>query len=650
MRLGLAILAGALAAQEPLVRISVQLVQVDAVVTDKNGKIVRNLEQGDFEVLQDGKPVRINKFSFVEAGLPGYKAPLGPRTAAALKPEQVRRTVVVLVDDLGLSFSAMAGVRDGLKKFIDRQLQPNDLVAILRTGSGSGAFENFTTNREQLRAAAERLKWNPFSRTGVGRFAAAGDEDDADETIDNVRDEHFSMGSLGALEHVVRGLQQMPGRKSVVLISESLRLFLQDGSPARAMEMLRRLADQASRSGVVIYSIDPQGLAVTSMSAADRGPARASAREDLEFKRQEGLNYIALETGGLFYRHSNFIEEPLQQALDDQSGYYLLGYSPTEATFNRQFHKIQVKVKKPGLTVRSRNGFFGIEEKTQPVVKPKTMQEQLFRAIHSPFQASDLKLKLTTLYGVDGEAGARVNCMLHINMDGITVSAPDKDGWQTGRIDVLVMAFGEAGTQVDQTFKTYNMRIRGESLELARKNGLLFQVGYEVKKPGPYQVRVAVRDAVSEKLGTASQFLSAPDLSKGRLAVSSIVLGGRQKENEETPAATAKSNAAMRTFQPGQELAYGIQILNAKPEAASGRPKLLTQLRILENGAKIYEGKPVALPVNDQTDPKRMFAGGALKLGSKMKPGEYVLQFEVRDEVAGKKAVASQWMDFVVEP
>src|SRR5437016_10658813 len=149
-----------------VIRITVNLVQVDAVVTDSKDKPVTNLKKEDFILLQDGKPQTITNFTYVNTrdasvrtistpkpqskGAPSLRPPPPPR---GLKPTQIRRTVALVVDDLGLSFESIARIRGSLKKFVDQEMQPDDLVAVVRTGAGMGALQQFTSDKRILHAA-----------------------------------------------------------------------------------------------------------------------------------------------------------------------------------------------------------------------------------------------------------------------------------------------------------------------------------------------------------------------------------------------------------------------------------------------------------------------------------------------------------------
>src|SRR5690349_19664394 len=175
---GLACLKPATPQQQPptefRVRVAVKLVQVDATVTDSHGAPVSGLAPEDFQILLDGQPQQIKFCTFVHAAGSAPK-PANPATpapqkleialpampAAPLKREDVRRTVVLFVDDLSMSSESVPAVRNGLRKFIEKQLQPGDLVAIVRASAGLGALQDFTTDRRLLLAAAGQVRWNP---------------------------------------------------------------------------------------------------------------------------------------------------------------------------------------------------------------------------------------------------------------------------------------------------------------------------------------------------------------------------------------------------------------------------------------------------------------------------------------------------------
>src|SRR6266550_7424792 len=131
-----------------VVKITTTLIQVDATVLDNKGQIVTGLTADDFEIYENHKRQQITNFSFVELApgnptesvtlKPGKDSIPIPPLPVRLRPGDVGRTIALVVDDLSLSFYSVDKVRTTLKKFVDRQMQPGDLVAIIRTSSGAG--------------------------------------------------------------------------------------------------------------------------------------------------------------------------------------------------------------------------------------------------------------------------------------------------------------------------------------------------------------------------------------------------------------------------------------------------------------------------------------------------------------------------------
>src|SRR5437660_6100052 len=168
---------------QDVVKITTNLVQVDAVVT-KDGKQVTDLKPEDFQLFEDGKPQTITNFSYISnlstvpsnvaVTPPGKDKNGAPVVPATVRPHDVRRIIALVIDDLGMSFQSVAVARNQVRKFVNEQLQPNDLVAIIRTSGEVGALQQFTTDRRMLYNAIDRLRWYPCSRAGIHVFAPVG--------------------------------------------------------------------------------------------------------------------------------------------------------------------------------------------------------------------------------------------------------------------------------------------------------------------------------------------------------------------------------------------------------------------------------------------------------------------------------------------
>jgi VWFA-related protein len=670
---------------DDVVRITTNLVQVDAVVTDKDGKLVTDLKPEEVEISEDGRKQKITHFSFnattteqpVKESKPADRnAP--PVPPSQLRPEDVRRTIALVIDDLGLSFESTHFVRDALKKFVDRQMQPGDLVAIIRTSGGMGALQQFTSDKRQLYAAIDRVKWYASGRSGVSAFAPitpptpgdrGADMDATAEEFNQFREDVYAVGTLGAVNYVVRGLRDLPGRKSILLISDGFRIFSQDDPTRnyRTLQKLQRLVDEAGRASVVIYTINATGLQTLALTAADDLSGRdmqqmqdaMTSRRNVAFETQEGLDYLAYETGGMPIKNTNDLSGGIRRVLADQKGYYLIGYRPDQSTFDprtgrRMFHHLTVKVKRPGkFNVRMRHGFYGVSDEEKP--KPKTLGQQLYDALASPFGSTGVHLQLTSLFANDPNSGSIMRSLLYIDPRDLTFN--DDAGFHRTSIDVMAITFGDNGVPIDQIARTYQIRLPDDDYKRILRQGLVYNVTVPVKKPGAYQLRVSLRDSASERVGSASQFIDAPDIKKKRLALSGLVVRGEANAKVTAPNASAtegreagdaETSAAVRHFKAGNVLDYALFVYNAKLDTTS-HPQLMVQMKLFRDGTEVFTGKESKLNPGTQTDMQRLMAGGAIQLGTDMTPGDYVIQIMVTDLIADKKHnVVTQWMDFQV--
>jgi VWFA-related protein len=726
---------------EDVVRITTNLVQVDVTVVDQKGQPVTDLVADDFIVTEDGQPKKITNFSFIApssvvvpppAATPATKpargvAPVPPPPPVTLRRDQVRRTIALVVDDLGLSFESSRYVRETLKKFVDEQMQPGDLVAIIRTGAGIGALQQFTADKRMLYQAIERVRFNLNSR-GFNAFApietvarsvdlhtqnemANADRNELNPSPLNFtspgkqamayRDDIFSVGTLGALNFIVRGLQTLPGRKSVILFSDGFRIFDEDEGSRRILDSLERLVDLANRASVVIYSVDPRGLQTLGLTAADdlsgamvNDPLRDVTSQqwtrgigtDLQnrrfdfFKTQQGLNYLAQQTGGSFTGNNNDLDGAVRRILNNQKGYYLLGYRPEGDIFNnttkrKSFHHIEVKLKKPGLTVRTRAGFYGFSE--EEVARPvyRTATDQLYAALASPFASGKIHVRMSSLFGYDPERGsAFTQSILHIDARDMTFNKLP-DGTYKCSFQIITATFGDNGNLVDQAIRGYSNVVTESELARTYKSGLIYVVTLPIKKPGAYQLRMAVRDSTSADVGTANQFLAVPDIKKKRLTLSGMILNATPLKPEplqpagnvttpmqasiqsSAPAEYASSEPetpdhplraqAIRRFQHLQKVGYGYYIYGARLDPSTHRPRLEIQLRLFRDGSLVYSGKPTLFEAAGQSDMRQIAAGGELLLGTALPAGEYIVQIVVVDTLAkGEAELATQWMDF----
>lgn len=682
---------------DDVVKISTSLIQIDVSVTDSKGNPITDIKPDEIEIFENGEKQKITNFSFVSSSRPSdRKPPITtineiPVPQAVLRSGQIRRTIALVVDDLSLSFESAYQTRRSLKKFVDEQMQDGDLVAIIRTAAGIGALQQFTSDKRLLYAAIDKVKWYPNGRGGISAFApiesapdtslqTSGDEPEDEpssgsgQSLEDFRTQGFVTGTLGALRYIVTGMGELPGRKSVILFSDGFRLLETSESgfseAGVVMDFMRALIDQANRSSVVFYTIDARGLVYTGFTAADSitntspeamNSAAAARRAELS-DTQAGLSFLAEETGGLAIKNSNDLSGGVQRVLEDQS-YYLIGYEPDTDTFNaetRKYNKLEIKVLRTGAKVRYRSGFFNVADKPAPSVdtasaSPASVLGQLETAIVSPFAVNGINLRLNALFGNDAVTGSFVRSLLHV--DGSSLKFTDeKDGIKKAVFDVMAMSFGDNGQPVEKLAKTYTLTARPEALKKIMTDGFVYHFQFPVKKPGAYQFRVAFRDAQGGKVGSASQFIEVPNLKKEHLTASSLVLENLSVNDWDKMNGTAgvsvrgdpMSVTSLRRVKLNSILRYGLEIYNAKLDGAK-RPSIATKVRIFRDGKLVLDGKDQQLDIAGQTDLARLRCAGALAIGGKMLPGDYILQIIVTDSLAKpKQRVTTQFVQFEV--
>jgi hypothetical protein len=316
-----------------------------------------------------------------------------------------------------------------------------------------------------------------------------------------------------------------------------------------------------------------------------------------------------------------------------------------------------------------RNGFYGISEEQEKTLAA-TPRQQLLTALTSPFGAAGVHVRLTTLFANDAKVGSYMRSLLYINANDLTFTE-SPGGEHVAEFDVVAITFGDNGLVVDQVAQSYALRARDEEYKRLRKEGFVFFLTVPIKKAGAYQLRAALRDHASSRIGSASQFIEVPDVKKNRLVVSGVLINAIDSANTNIAPAPAGGvanqppgsdgakkdpgssrlsiNAATRQLKRGQQLQYSVILYNARLDKTTAKPELTTQVRLFRNGEPVFTGRELSLSEPNQPDPKRITVMGALKLGADLIPGEYVLQITATDPLAdAKHRVATQWIDFEI--
>jgi len=692
------------------ISVNVSEVRLDVVVVDRKGLPITDLTADDFEIYQNRLPQRITSGIYISdqteaAAWPSASQKSIPELPpAALKKEEVRRTILFVVDTLSMSGEDMFNAKRALKRFVESQMQPGDLVSIMRTGYGNSALDMFLSDKRQLLARVE----------GLYEELAMPDR--------------IYGSQLAAISYGIRALKDMPGRKSLFLLTseytvntpevviidnpapinyyelyaasyrtidapESVTINAQEqaaiNTPAAATgnapapinynelydSAYSRLADEALRAGVVIHLLVPRGLEYYPPSIPSEGIPEGFAGSlnpdfpvSRSFEREQSENYSFLnplpaKTGGLLVRNSNFFMDGIGRDANNMiAGYYLVSYTPPPDTFNRNtYHRVTVRVKRGGAVVYTREGFYSrAESETDSAA---TAEHPLQDAVFSPFQHPDLNVSVAAGYIKDAKAGYLIRSWIHLDAKDVKMT-------ETGEgarieLETVCLTSGINVSTQDLRQVKYIFDIKSENIAWVQEHGIRFSLLLPVKKPGYYTVRVAIQDTESGRIGTAYQFVEIPDLKKKGMALSDVFMitgvddliwmnSDVTKEIKEglffPVMSKDERSPALRTYMPGDKLQTLTMIYNADAGAIA-RSEIEMQSILYRDGVELERGerRPIAPDDVDKLDGIPILQ--RLTLGPDISPGRYTLQLRVTDKKDREKkeeSHASQTLSFTV--
>ena len=429
-------------AQQPIFRAGVNFVRVDVMVHDGKGQPIGDLTQAEFEVLEDGKPQQIEQFRLIRIDgnpRPGDPPPRELRNRIDEEIEISRddvRLFVFFMDDYHVRLGNSLSVKEPLTRFVQTQLRPNDIVGIMYPLTPLDGI-TFTRNMASVISAIERFEGRKFDYRPRNSFEEQYARAPS-EAVEQIRNQ-VVMTALRGLATRLGGLRE--GRKAIIYVSEGLTVMLPpqmrsaDASlgplatnpgarnpmlgenSAREETMawfaqsdlysqLRDVFTAANRNNAAIYTLDPRGLAPFEYGI-DEAVGPNQDRRALQMT-QDTLRSIADETDGRAIVNRNDLAPGLAQIVRDSSYYYLLGYNSSQAPADGKFHQITVRVKRRGVEVRSRKGYWALtpEEITRATrVTPDTPKpvQQALASIATSVQSG--KYVRTWVGTARGEAG-----------------------------------------------------------------------------------------------------------------------------------------------------------------------------------------------------------------------------------------------------
>jgi hypothetical protein len=333
----------------------------------------------------------------------------------------------------------------------------------------------------------------------------------------------------------------------------------------------------------------------------------------------------------------------MTSAMADMDGYYLLGYQPHREAFETirgkpQFHKIEIKILRPGLHVRSRNGFTGTPDRPVQSSPPPSGRNALRNALFSPFQADAFPVRLSAFYSASRDRSPVLRVMLAIDAHGLHFKdAPD--GKKQLDLDIVAAAY-DGPKAVAASDKTFSAELTETEMNQLIASGLLYNMDIAIPKPGGYQFRVAVRDANSEQIGSATTFVEIPDFNRRAMDLSSILLSDTDVNRNELlshAGVLGPGSPVTRTFGSGAALTWDCDVFGA-----AGQPEIEMSIDLFRGRERIFTGQPISAPAGKGAAPVHL--NGQVRLPESLPAGDYALELLVHD---GGKSV-TQWTDFTI--
>jgi hypothetical protein len=337
---------------------------------------------------------------------------------------------------------------------------------------------------------------------------------------------------------------------------------------------------------------------------------------------RQGLQTLSQSTGGVSVINTNNFKDGLDRIVA-RSSYYLLGYTPTES-FDNKFHKLEIKVTRPGAHVYARQGYLATAD-TQRA--NETREASIVRAAMSPLSKSDVDLAARLQYRFLPDSRAQLDINLLVNANQLTFKQDAEKNYAT-TFDIVGFMMNGLGKTEGGFSQTVNAKLSESDYKRALTSGLSYTAHADLP-PGTYQLRAVVRDSETGKLGSTSQYLEVPDLTKKRLTASSVFLFGVNTQPDSKP----EPMNALRQLPRAQDLRYAVMIYNAK--IAEGKTQLRSQTFISRDGKILFQ-EPEA-PITSAPENNQVFKVGQLGL-QKARPGHYILTIVITDPQADKQS------------
>jgi VWFA-related protein len=658
-------------------KVRAETVLTNVVVRDKKtGAVIKGLKETDFTVSEDKKPQRIISFDYQnvdEAVTLAEVSTVSGSTAAkkksiadlinndfAAKPDELkdRRLIVMFFDLSSMQPEDITRAVGSAKNYINTQMAPADLVALVSLVSSLSMDQDFTNDKAALLKGVSKYDGTDSSGLDAGSDTSSSDDSSSFTADDSEFNALNTDRQLFAIRTICKSIEKVEQKKSMMYFSGGLT---KQGIENEAS--LRSATNECVKANTAMYAVDTRGLqALNPVGDASQGSRRgtgaysgASMQSQLSsnFSSQETLGTLASDTGGKLFVDSNDFGPAFQQVQRDSEAYYIVGYHSSNPRRDGTYRHLTITLNgHPEATLEYRPGYYAPADFQH--AKTEDRELALSEQMRSELPATDVAVYLQAFFFRLAEGKFFVPISLVIpgsQINAVTVKDKDK-----ATIDILGQVKNAAGIAVGQVRDTVKLDI--DANQQVQKKNVQYSTGFTIA-PGKYHVKFVVRENQSGNMGSFETDIQVPDMKKTPLKLSSVVMSSQQKPN------TAKKNIdplvrdgqewvpnVPHVFRQDQHLKFMYEVYSptqdkdstAAPATASTTPGLtkkqavpvhvLTSIEFLLGGVKVYETPMVeATAINIPERDAVAFQFDVPLTG--LKPGTYVCQVNVIDDAGG---------------
>lgn len=539
-------------------------VRIDVEVTDKSGKPITGLKPSQFILTDDGKPQKISNFTYSDiekvetAGSVDSKPVVVPvdtedpaEAAQVTEAVRDRRMIVLFFDLTSMETGDMIRAHDSALKFIQKQMTPADLVAIVTFSSRLSVLANFTNDHAVLQKAVSKIApgvsgdlSSPLDAAAQNGETAVQQDTGAAFTPDETEFNVFNTDQkLAAVEGLANVLSAIPGRKAMVEFTGGIT---QTGEENRAE--LRAATDAANRADVSVYSIDARGLFASppggdATTAASTGTSMFSGasvyhQTDQREDSRDTLSTLSTDTGGRAFFDLGDLSDAFPKIQQDNGGYYLLGYNlAADIKRDGSWHSIRVKVNAPGAHVRYRSGYYAPKDFQHFASEDR--KQQLDDAMQSEDPYVDLPIAVETSAFRLNDRQIYVPIAAKISSSALQWAEKRGDKEDSFDFAAEVRAY-PAGQVVAQLQDTIRVRLDPQHYAQVSSSNLVYEGGV-VLSPGKYRLKFLARENEMGHIGSFETDIILPSRPAARLSMSSVLLSNQLVPIEKNNEVQAKS-------------------------------------------------------------------------------------------------------------